>query len=374
MIEALSRELLRRNLDCRVAGLADPSGEPCILADRNVVSCGKAVGPQAFGYSPNLRGRLLGQVTRDSVVHAHGLWMYPALLARQLAQRSGAAFVISPHGMLEPWALNNSRWKKKIAGWLFENRNLRSANCLHALCAAEAENLRRYGLRNPIAVIPNGVDPAAFQRLPERGLLEARFPVLRNRRWGLFLSRIHPKKGLPHLLRAWKSVMDCSSDSRWMLVVAGPREGDHQAEMRRLTAELGLERLVCFTGPLQGEEKLAALAGSELFVLPSFSEGFSMAVLEAAAAGLPVLLTPQCNFPELAQASGAIEVSPDVAGCEAGLRELLGLPDTERRLMGRRGKDLVARSYTWPRIVEQMLSVYHWLLEGGTPPACVRLN
>jgi poly(glycerol-phosphate) alpha-glucosyltransferase len=159
-----------------------------------------------------------------------------------------------------------------------------------------------------------------------------------------------------------------------MLVVAGPGEGGHEEEMKRLTAELGLEPRVCFTGPLQGQEKLAALAGAELFVLPSFSEGFSMAVLEAAAAGLPVLLTPQCNFPELVRASGAIEVSPDVAGCEAGLRELLGLPDAERRLMGQRGKDLVARSYTWPRIVEQMLSVYHWLLEGGTPPACVRLN
>jgi len=144
--------------------------------------------------------------------------------------------------------------------------------------------------------------------------------------------------------------------------------------MKRLAAELGLGQKVCFTGPLHGREKLAALAGAELFVLPSLSEGFSMAVLEAAAAGLPVLLTPQCNFPELAQAGGAIEVSPDAAGCEAGLREMLRFSEAGRRLMGQRGKDLVTSSYTWPRIAAQMLNVYRWLLDGGHPPACVRLN
>jgi poly(glycerol-phosphate) alpha-glucosyltransferase len=131
---------------------------------------------------------------------------------------------------------------------------------------------------------------------------------------------------------------------------------------------------VVFTGPLHGQEKLAALGNSELFVLPSFSEGFSMAVLEAAAAGLPVMLTPQCNFPELAQAGGAVEVSPDLAGCEAGLRKVLGLADAERRAMGERGRNLVMSSYTWPRIAAQMLEVYRWLLGEAERPGCVLLK
>ncbi len=375
-VEALARELLSRNVSCRVAGLADTHGTQDFSDDQNCVTRCRTLGPAAFGYSPQLRLVLSACLRKRSVLHAHGLWMYPGLLARRLAERLGIKRIVSAHGMLEPWALRNSRWKKRLAAWVFENRNLHTAGCLHALCAAEAESFRRYGLRNPIAVIPNGVDPAAFERLPDRVLLEARFPVLRNRRWVLFLSRIHPKKGLPHLLRVWKSVVGDpvvrGQPSDWTLVIAGPDELGHEADMRRLTDDLGLEEHVCFTGPLHGQEKLAALSGAELFVLPSFSEGFSMAVLEAAAAGLPVLLTPRCNFPELAKAGAAVEVSPDVAGCEAGLREMLGLPDAKRRLMGQRGKDLVTSSYTWPRIAEQMLGVYHWLLDGGTPPMCVR--
>jgi glycosyltransferase involved in cell wall biosynthesis len=415
VIRALGAEYRERHLDCVVAGLVDPSGAPpAFPVDWPVVS-GRISGPTAFGYSPELRSQLAAQVARNSVVHVHGLWMYPGVVGRVLSETAGAVRVVSPHGMLEPWALQNSRWKKRLAGWAFEDRNLRTADCLHALCQPEADNMRGYGLRNPIAVIPNGVDTSAFQNLPGRGVLEARFPPLRGRRWILFLSRIHPKKGLPHLLRAWASVQHSqpstvnSQHSDWMLVIAGPDELGHEAEMKHLATELGIswtggrESLpsppqsgraqgevsipsstphfqpskaasVLFTGPLHGAEKLAALGGAELFVLPSFSEGFSMAVLEAAAAGLPVLLTPQCNFLELAKAGGAVEVSPDAAGCEAGLRKVLGLPDAERGAMGQRGRNLVIGSYTWPRIASQMLEVYRWLLEGGSPPACVHLG
>ena len=154
-------------------------------------------------------------------------------------------------------------------------------------------------------------------------------------------------------------------------MVAGPDELGHEAEMKKLCKELELEKTVCFTGPLHGEEKRAALGGSELFVLPSFSEGFSMAILEAAAAGLPVLMTPQCNFPELVKAGAALEVAPDAEGCAAGLRQLLDASEADRRAMGRRGSDLVARDYTWSRVAEQMLAVYQWVLGDGGKPECV---
>jgi glycosyltransferase involved in cell wall biosynthesis len=234
-------------------------------------------------------------------------------------------------------------------------------------------------LKNPIAVIPNGIAPAEFANMPDRSLLEARFPELRGHKWVLFLSRIHPKKGLEHLLKAWavvnrKSEIGNRKYDEWMLIVAGSDQLGHEAEMKRLATELGLGREICFTGPLHGQEKLAALGGAELFVLPSFSEGFSMAILEAAAAGLPIMLTPQCNFPELAKAGGALEISPDAANCEAGLRELLALPGSERQSMGQRGKAMVGRYYTWSRIADNMLGVYHWLTGGGPLPPCVHLN
>jgi poly(glycerol-phosphate) alpha-glucosyltransferase len=144
--------------------------------------------------------------------------------------------------------------------------------------------------------------------------------------------------------------------------------------MKSLVRELDLEKSVCFPGPLHGVKKQAVLDNAELFVLPSFSEGFSMAVLEAAASGLPVMLTPQCNFPELAKAGAALEVTPDVSGCETGLRHLLSLSRAERRAMGQKGRELVERSYTWSAVGNQMLSVYRWLLGGALKPDCVATN
>jgi poly(glycerol-phosphate) alpha-glucosyltransferase len=372
VIRALVAEYRQRQLDCVVAGLADPTGAlPAFPADWPVLA-GRIMGPAAFGYSPELARHLRERVQKDSVIHAHGLWMYPGRLARKLSETVGAIQIISPHGMLEPWALQNSWWKKRLAARAFENQNLRTASCLHALCRPEADNIRRYGLNNPIAVIPNGVDLTSFANLPPRAALESRFSALKDRRWMLFLSRLHPKKGLPHLLKAWSQIASQFPD--WLLVVAGPGELNHEVELKQLAADSGLASCVCFTGALHGVEKLAALGGAELFLLPSFSEGFSMAVLEAAAAGLPVMLTPQCNFPELAKAGGAVEVSPDAAGCEAGLRELLALPDSERHAMGQRGRALVGRSYTWSRNADQMLGVHRWLIEGGSPPPCVHLK
>lgn len=375
VIRALTTEYRQRHFDCVVAGLADPTGASPAFPANWPVLAGCVTGLAAFGYSPELARQLRARMQRDSVVHVHGLWMYPGLLARQLANTSGAVRIVSPHGMLEPWALKNSRWKKRLAAWLFENQNLRTADCLHALCQPEADHIRYYGLKNPIAVIPNGVDFESHANPPSRAVLESRFPALRGRRWILFLSRIHPKKGLAHLLRAWAKVWKPESGNRkaedWMLVIAGPDELGHEAEMKLACRELGLENCVTFTGPLHGEEKRAALAGSELFVLPSFSEGFSMAVMEAVAAGLPVMLTPQCNFPELAKAGGAVEVSPDADSCEAGLRQLLALSDSERQAMGQRGKVLVERSYTWSQVADKMFSVYQWLLKGGPKPECV---
>jgi poly(glycerol-phosphate) alpha-glucosyltransferase len=368
-------EFHRRHLDCVVAGLKDSFGTPPLFPSQTIVFSGNIAGPNFFGYSPELERLLCKKIQIDSVVHIHGLWMYPGVLARRLANEANAVRIVSPHGMLEPWALNNSHWKKRIAGWCFEKLNLETASCLHALCMAEADNFKKYGLNKMVAVIPNGIDLKTFKNTPDRVELEGQFQALRGRRWLLFLSRIHPKKGLAHLLSAWAAVQKGASEKRkleeWVLIIAGPDELGHETEMKHFSNVLGLGKNVVFTGPLHGRAKLAALGGAEAFALPSFSEGFSMAILEAAAAGLPVLLTPQCNFPELVKAGGAVEVTSDTAGCEAGLRQLLAFSDSERQAMGQRGHDLVACEYTWSRAAEQMLEVYRWLLNEGSKPECV---
>jgi glycosyltransferase involved in cell wall biosynthesis len=134
---------------------------------------------------------------------------------------------------------------------------------------------------------------------------------------------------------------------------------------------MGLHRSVTLTGVLEGRDKLAALSAADAFALPSFSEGFSMAILEAMAARLPVLLTPGCNFPEAMHAGAAIEVQPTAADTQRGLRELLSMSDEQRRAMGERGRILVERHYTWTAVAAQMMELYRWMRGGGSPPAFV---
>jgi glycosyltransferase involved in cell wall biosynthesis len=374
VINGLVSASIQAGIGCVVAGLRDNVREPDNFAARVETITGAVVGPAAFGFSPELQRRFADRASRCSLIHSHGLWTHPGIIARRTAARARLPLVVSPHGMLEPWALRNSAWKKRVAAAFFEKRNLRRAACLHALCNAEVSSFRGYGLKNPVAVIPNGVELPAETELFQHALLAQTIPGTKGRRIALFLSRIHEKKGLPHLLRAWRTGRDSfAAGTEWALVIAGPDERGHEREVRKLASELGISSSVVFAGPLYGAAKHAALAGADLFVLPSFSEGFSMAILEAAAYSLPVMLTSGCNFPELARTSAGLEVSADEKGCEAGLRQLLLLSDVERREMGARGRRLVAECYSWPVMAKEMLRVYSWLRGESERPECVRM-
>lgn len=368
VIWALARESSLGGIKTSVVGLDDEWVKYDCKNGNFEFSTGEIVGPKAFGFSPELRNLLQTYVQPRGIIHNHGLWMYPGLAARKCAGKNNCRLIISPHGMLEPWALNHSSWKKKLAETLFESKNFQKADCLHALCAAEAVNFRRYGLKNPITIIPNGVDLEEFQVQPDNAIRE-KIPELNGRRRILFLSRLHPKKGLDNLLQAWKKAAPDFKD--WQLLIAGSGDPAYEKKLKDLSHDLILSKSIVFLGSLYGETKKQILAAADVFVLPSFSEGFSVAVLEAAAAGLPVLLTPACNFPELAKSSAAIEIPTDPSGIENGIRRILELPEEQRREMGRRGHGLVKRSYTWSAITQQMLHVYNWLDGTAAEPETV---
>jgi glycosyltransferase involved in cell wall biosynthesis len=374
---ALARETNQRGLSCSVLGLWDQWVEQDCIGNQPPFTAGKVLGPKALGFSPALSAQLHACVHPGGIVHSHGLWMYPGAVARKCASKAGCPLVISPHGMLEPWALNHSRLKKRLAAWWFEDKNLQKADCLHALCAAEADNFRSYGLKNPIAIIPNGVDmPENGDRRTEIGnpptacdTMAEKFPDMKGRRSSLFRSRLHPKKGLSNLLQAWRPVVRDFKD--WCLLIAGAGQPAYEQELKIQVNDYALGKSVVFLGAIYGEDKKQALAAADVFVLPSFSEGFSMAILEAAAACLPVLLTPECHFPELVKAGAAIEIAPQASAIEQGLRCILELPDEQRRIMGRRGLELVKQSYTWPVIAGRMCEVYEWLAGNRSRPECV---
>lgn len=370
VVPLLARELHTQRASVQIVtqvrpgeSAAEVQGVPCHYAltrDRS-----------GFGYSSALKKLMRQNMASSDVLHTHGLWMYINRVSATTAGALRKPHVITPHGMLEPWALANSAWKKSLMRRLFEDKSLRNAACIHALCRPEARNIRSLGFKTPIAVIPNGIDLQEYEELPQREAFVEKWPHLKHCKIILFLARIHPKKGLLHLIEAWSRL--AAQFPEWHLVIAGPDEVGHQIVLQQAVESYGLTRQMTFVGMLAGADKLTALSAADLFVLPSFSEGFSVAVLEAMASKLTVLLTPQCNFPEASVAGAGIEVNPDAASTQAGLHRLLALSDEQRKAMGLKGYEIVSQNYTWKRIAKQMIEVYDWCLGGGSPPPFVEV-
>jgi glycosyltransferase involved in cell wall biosynthesis len=331
-------------------------------------------GPSAFGFSTELTETLLA--SKSDLAYYPGLWKYPSWSALRWANATGHPMIVAPHGMLDQWALRNSKTRKMIAGWLYQNAQLKRAACLRALCRSEAQSIRAYGMENPVCIIPNGID------LPDpqygRSLSEEH-PFQSFKKSGgkilLYLGRLHPKKGISNLLKSWASIQSLSSSivdlqsSPWFLAIAGWDQGNHEKELRQQVAELGIEDSVLFLGPRFKDEKAACYRNCDAFVLPSFSEGVPMVVLEAWSYGKPVLMTPECNLPEGFSANAAIRVETRSESIRQGLHSLLEMSESDRQGMGHRGLKLVSERFTWPKVASQMRDLYAWVTGGGPRPA-----
>ena len=366
-VRRLAHSLEQNNLAVKVLAPSDPHSADDILAwDPLQVDVFKRVGPATLGIGYGLKRRILECDLQ--IVHQHGLWQHPSLAVSAWRRRTSRPVVISPRGMLDPWALSHSGWKKRLAGAAFENENLGSAACLHALNASEARSMRKYGLTNPIAIIPNGTDLPELDRRPER---PSWFPS-DGRRTLLFLGRLHEKKGLTELVQAWALLRRVSPTitSQWKLVIGGWDDGGYMQQLQRQIAVCGLTADEVFlAGPLYGEHKEAALASADVFILPSKSEGLPMAVLEAWSWGLPVLMTVACNLPEGFSAGAAIEIPQTSSDLARVLHHALSRDDLVK--IGQFGRRLVESAFGWPRIAEQHVAVYQWLLGQRNAPACV---
>lgn len=325
------------------------------------------LGPPSFGYAPALY-RALERLAPD-VVHQHGIWMYPSLAVSRWRERRGGAQVTTIHGMLDRWALRNSRWKKRLAGALYEHRAIGRASCLQVNTETEYESVRALGYNNPIAIVPNGV------ALPNDDVDVPPPPwsmTHGGKRVLLFLGRLHPKKGLPALLRAWAETRRRAGEDEWVLAIAGWAQDRHDAELRALRDELGLASTVLFLEPQYGIAKQSVLQHASAFVLPSFSEGLPMAVLEAWAHRVPVIMTAECNLTVGFDAGAAVRVSPDERSVAEGLRALFVMSDDERAAMGERGRRLVEERFSWDGVASELRAVFSWLL-GGERPSCVHI-
>ena len=308
---------------------------------------------------------LESSVRMADVVHLHGLWQAHTRRGARAARRARIPYLIAAHGMAEPWALRHKRWKKRLYLALVEARNLRRASCLHALSRPEIGHLRKLAPWAPICFVPNGVDLGPSSNLPARGELEAQCPELVDKFVLLFFSRVHVKKGLDLLAQALSRLAPAFPELH--LVIAGNDDGALSPFCDRM-AELGLTRRMTYLGHVAGRRARQVWAAADAFILPSYSEGFSMAILEAMACRLPCLITTACHFPEAAAAGGAVVVSPDSAAVTCGLHELLERTNDERARLGQNGRRLVEAEYTWDRQAERLAAVYGWLAGGGARP------
>lgn len=313
-------------------------------------------GPVKFGrlgYDSRLVDRI--RHWEPCLIHLHGLFTFVSLSALRVSIAAHVPLIVSPHGMLDSWALDNSKIKKRLFWYFVERRVLSAAIRVHALNIKEEGSIRDLlGSRPIIRCIPNGVDHFPVSTI-KIGCEQFRL---------LYLGRIHPKKGLAELLLALKL---CSRQHPFLLSnlevnIVGWGDASYVAQMKRMASDLGLDGFVFFRGPAFGVSKDEFFTSSDAFILPSYSEGLPMAVLEAWSFGLPVLITPECNLEDGFLCGAAIKIQNVPQSLASSLIELLETSRDELQQMGKRGRNLVATKYSWDSVAKQYLSMYEEVL------------
>ena len=284
------------------------------------------------------------------LVHLHGVWDPILHNAAREARRTGTDWIITPHGMLDPWCMDQGRLRKRLA-LAFRGRNmLEGSRFIHALNRDEEAGMKPHVGAATIEVIPNGIFLEEIEPLPERGTFRESRRELDDEPFVLFLSRLHYKKGLDILVSAFEQVHARVPELR--LVIAGPDDGYESTLHTIIEASSARSNIHCI-GPVYGTDKLAALVDCDCFCLPSRQEGFSMAITEALGCGTPVVITEACHFPEVAEAGAGLVTPLDPEAVGQAMHEVVSSTDARSR-MGSAGAALVREHYTWPAIAARL--------------------
>ena len=304
------------------------------------------------GANPLMRDGLKRACRNADILHANGLWNMPSVYPGWAVKGTKCKLVVSPRGTLATWALRKGYGKKKIFGWLFQNQVLRRANMFHATSEKEYEEIRAAGYRQPVAIVPIGMDlPEICFNAEAQGRRDAE-----SLRKILFFGRLHKVKGVDRLIRAWELV----AKDGWELVIAGPDRGMLE-ELKGIVAEEHVPR-VSFVGEINGHAKYEFLAGGDIYVLPSDTENFGVTVTEALASCTPVIASQGTPWQGLERERCGRWVPIGVEPLAAALKEMMAMSDEERAAMGARGREWIRRDFSWKGIGVKMKAVYEWLL------------
>ncbi len=314
--------------------------------------------PLFFLYSNNLKKELMSSCA--DIYHQEGLWRYSNLLMSVWTRKTGKPVVCTPHGMLDPFIIKKQGKLKRIISNLFFQKNFDSVSCYQALCRKELEDIRNYGIKQPIAIIPNGIN------LPEASKVYSKTDTKKHL---LFLGRLHEKKGVDLLLNAFALIYRQTPDlvKDWHVDLVGWDHENCRIKLERIVEKYSIQNYVTFHGGLYGEDKERMYATCDAYILPSHGEGLPMTVLEAWSWKKPVLITPECHFPEGYEVDAAIKIEDNIDSVRRGLETLFTMNDSELKAKGENGYNLVRNQFTWDKSAQKLIQIYEWLLGGEKP-------
>lgn len=311
-------------------------------------------------WTPSLKKHLRRQLVKSDIVVIAGLWQYPTWISAKVCREIGKPYIVSPHGMLDPWPMEQKTWKKNMYIRCFEKQTLQGAAALHAMAAGEATHCIKW---NPsVFVVPGAVSKDVCGRLVDRNTLRTRYPALENRKYVLFLGRLHPKKQPEVAILAFYKAFQ--RDSGIMLMMAGPCELEYRHYLQGLVDKLGIGSRVFFSGLINGEAVKEAYRSASVFVLPSLHENFGFAVVEAMAQECPVIVSDRIDVASfIVSAAAGLVIAPDVDSLAQALATILQNPDASSR-MGENGRNLVLTHFTSDKVAEEFTRVCEDILAG----------
>ena len=325
-------------------------------------------GPIISGYSFNLKNQLQRLVRLEgcSIIHTHNLWNYVPWVANKVSKELSVNHIISPRGTLYEWNMNHHKYRKMLAWNLFQKSILENCACIHATAFSELKAIRRLGIRNEVAVIPNGIDVNEFDNLKDISHHKLNIGLNKNRKYLLYCSRIEEKKNLDLLIKSFCRLSN--SFPQWDILIVGPVFNKQYFDYcMSIPQKLNLSDRIIYKGFVNGKERLDTYGSSQLFVLPSFTENFGMAIAEALLAEIPVITSKGTPWGQIYNRNAGWVVDPSLDSIQSALKDALNKSDEELKRMGKNGSEL-AKEYASHVQAKKMYDLYIWSLGKGPRP------